>query len=94
MPLASVGRLALTNYLLHAFIIASVSYSWGFGLYGKMGPAQGLLIVAVAFPLMVLWSGWWMRRFRFGPCEWVWRSLTYGKLPPMRLFPRKDSPVP
>jgi uncharacterized protein len=90
-PLASVGRLALTNYLFHAFVIASLTYSWGFGLYGEMGPAQGLLIVALIFPVMVLWSEWWIRRFRFGPCEWVWRSLTYGKLPPMRFSSTEGS---
>jgi len=71
-PFAAVGRLALTNYLFHAAIIAAFVYSWGLGLYGKMGPFAGLMVVLVAYPLMVLSSRWWIARFRFGPFEWIW----------------------
>ena len=84
-PFAAVGRLALTNYLITCFVVAVVSWTWGFGLYNKLMPLEGLLIVLLVYPLQVIASGWWMRHYRFGPCEWLWRSMTYGKLPPMRL---------
>jgi len=82
---ASVGRLALTNYLFHGFVIAAFTYQWGLGLYGEMGPFWGLMAVFAIFPLMVIASSWWIARFQFGPIEWLWRTLTYGKLQPMRL---------
>ena len=82
---ASVGRLALTNYLFHLFVIAAFTYQWGLGLYGEMGPFWGLMAVFAIFPLMVIASSWWIARFQFGPIEWLWRTLTYGKLQPMRL---------
>ncbi len=83
---ASVGRLALTNYLFHGFVIAAFTYQWGLGLYGEMGPFWGLLAVFAIFPFMVIASSWWIARFQFGPFEWLWRTLTYGKLQPMRLW--------
>ena len=84
-PLAAVGRLALSNYVLHWLVAMFVFYSYGLGLFGKFGRLPGLALVLVIFPLQVLWSRWWLRRFRFGPAEWFWRTLTYGKLQPMRL---------
>ena len=82
---ASVGRLALTNYLFHIFVIAAFTYQWGLGLYAEMGPFWGLMAVFAIFPWMVIASSWWIARFQFGPIEWLWRTLTYGKLQPMRL---------
>jgi len=86
-PLAAVGRMALSNYLLHSVVIVALSYSYGFGLYGRWGPLTGVGLAFLIFPLQVLLSVWWLRRFRFGPAEWLWRTLTYGKLQPMRLRP-------
>jgi uncharacterized protein len=80
-PLAAVGRLALTNYLFHTAIIATFTFRWGFGLYGEMGPFAGLVVVLVVYPMMVASSRWWLAHFRFGPFEWLWRTMTYGKLP-------------
>jgi len=54
-------------------------------LYGKIMPATGLAIAISVFFFQILASQWWMRRFRFGPVEWLLRSFTYGKLPAMRL---------
>jgi uncharacterized protein len=73
LPFASVGRLALTNYLFHGFVVAACTYQWGLGLYGEMGPFWGLMAVFVIFPLMIIASAWWIRRFEFGPIEWLWR---------------------
>ncbi len=85
MPLAAVGRTALSNYLLQTLICTTIFYGYGLGLYGQIGPATGLALSIAIFGLQVPLSGWWVKRFRFGPVEWLWRSLTYGKLQPLRL---------
>ena len=84
LPFAKVGRMGLTNYLFHGFVIAVFTYQWGFGLYGEMGPFWGLMAVFAIFPLMVIASSWWISRFQFGPMEWLWRTLTYGHMQPLR----------
>lgn len=80
LPFAHVGKLALTNYLFQGFVIAAFTYQWGFGLYGEMGPFWGLMVVFAIFPIMIIASSWWTKRFLFGPVEWLWRSLTYGHI--------------
>ncbi len=84
-PLAAVGRMALTNYLLQTLICTSIFYGYGLGFYGTVGPAAGLALTIVIYAVQVIFSVWWIGRFRFGPAEWLWRTLTYGKLQPMRL---------
>ncbi len=84
-PLAAVGRTALSNYLLQSVVCTAIFYSYGLGLYGKVGPAAGLGLSLLIFAAEVPISIWWLRRFRFGPIEWIWRSLTYAKAQPMRL---------
>jgi uncharacterized protein len=54
------------------------------GLYGKIGIASGILFTVIIYALQIPWSKWWLKRFRFGPMEWLWRSATYLKLQPMR----------
>lgn len=83
-PLVNVGRMPLTNYLMQTLIATTLFNSYGFALYGKVGPALGLAITAVIYAAQVVYSNWWMARFRFGPLEWLWRAATYGKLPAMR----------
>jgi uncharacterized protein len=85
MPLAHVGRMPLTNYLMQSAIATTLYYSHGFGLFGQVGPALGLLVTAAIFAAQIVYSRWWMARFRFGPLEWLWRGATYGKLPPLRV---------
>ncbi len=77
--LAAVGRMALTNYLMHSIIASVLFYSYGLGWYGKMPPWLGILPVLIIYGLQIPFSIYWMRRFRFGPFEWLWRSLTYMK---------------
>ncbi len=84
-PLAAVGRMALTNYLLHLVILALIFYRYGLGLWGHIGPTPGIVLALLVFGAQALWSVWWMRRFRFGPVEWLWRSLTYADLQPIRI---------
>lgn len=84
-PLQAVGRLALTNYLLQTLICTTLFYAYGLGLYGKFGPAAAALLAVAIYLFQVALSLLWTRRFRFGPAEWLWRSLTYGRLQPMRV---------
>jgi uncharacterized protein len=84
-PLAAVGRMALSNYLFQSVFCTTLFYSYGLGLFGKVGPAAGLALSIAIYSVQIPLSQWWLRRFRFGPLEWVWRSLTYGKPQPMRI---------
>jgi uncharacterized protein len=83
-PLAYVGRMALTNYLMHSVVFTMISYGYGLGFYGRISPSAGLGLTVVTYLLQIPFSKWWLGRFRFGPMEWLWRSLTYWKLQPMR----------
>ncbi len=84
-PLGAVGRMPLTNYLLHTVIHVAIFYGVGLGLYAKIPPAATVGVTLIMYASMILLSVWWMKRFRFGPAEWLWRTLTYGKLQPMRV---------
>ena len=81
-PLAAVGRLALTNYLLQSLIGTFVFYGHGLGLYGRLERTEQIGVVVTVWALQLIASPLWLRVFRFGPLEWIWRSLTYGKLQP------------
>ncbi len=83
-PFAAVGRTALSNYVLQSIIGTLLFYSYGLGWFGTMGPAPLLGLSVVIFALQVAASNWWLRRYRFGPGEWLWRSATYGRLQPMK----------
>jgi uncharacterized protein len=83
-PLANVGRMAISNYLLQTVICTTLFYGYGFGLYGRIDTATGLLLTIVIFALQIPLSAWWLGRFRFGPVEWLWRSLSYGQRQPIR----------
>lgn len=76
---ASVGRMALTNYLMHSVILTTVFYGYGLGLYGSVPRFQQMGFVAAVVALQLVVSPWWLARYRFGPVEWLWRSLTYWK---------------
>lgn len=78
--LAAVGRMALTNYILQSIICTMLFYSYGLGLYGSVGPFAGLLITVAIFIIQLFISPLWMKRFHFGPLEWLWRSGTYMKI--------------
>ena len=83
-PLAPVGRMALSNYILQSALGTLFFYGYGLGHWG-MPRAQQLLYVVVVFALQVLLSRWWLAKFRFGPLEWLWRWVTYGRRPAMRV---------
>ena len=83
-PIGAVGRMALTNYLTHSIVFTTLANGYGVGLYGKISPSTGLLMTLAIFAVQIVLSNAWLKRFRFGPLEWLWRSLTYGSLQPMR----------
>jgi uncharacterized protein len=91
--LAPVGRMGLTNYLMHSVVGTTLYYGYTFGLHGRIGPAMGIALSIVIFACQIPISHWWMARFRFGPAEWVWRSLTYMQAQPMRREPVEHQPV-
>ena len=81
---ACVGQMAFTNYLLQTVICTTIFYGHGFGLYGKVERTGQILTVFAVWIVLLVLSPIWLRNFRFGPAEWLWRSLTYMKLQPMR----------
>lgn len=87
-PLAAVGRMALTAYLLQS-LLALVMFA-GFGLYDRLGTAQALLVVLGIWGVLLLVCPLWLRSFRFGPFEWLWRIWTYGARQPLRLGESPD----
>jgi len=81
-PLAAVGRMALTNYLLQSLICTFVFYGHGLGLYGNVERTGQAAVVAGVWLCLLIVSPLWLRFFRFGPAEWVWRTLAYGERQP------------
>ena len=81
---AAVGRTAFTNYLLQTVLATSIFYGHGLGLFGSVTRVEQYTIVLAIWIVQVVLSVAWLRRYRFGPVEWVWRTLTYGERQPMR----------
>jgi len=90
-PLAAIGRLALTNYLLQAGI--AVPLCLAFGWFDHFTPTRSLLLVAGILAVELPFSLLWARSFQFGPAEWVWRLMTYQRLPPLRRRREKFAPL-
>jgi len=83
--LGSVARMALTNYLLHTIICTTIFYGHGFGYFGEVSRVGQILIVLTIWAFQVPFSVWWLRYFRFGPFEWLWRTLSYMRIQPLRV---------
>ncbi len=81
--LAAVGRMALSNYLLHSVIALFLFTGAGLGLVGVLERWQLYVVVFAIWALQLVVSPWWLARYRFGPAEWLWRALTYGQRPPL-----------
>jgi uncharacterized protein len=84
---APLGRMAFTNYIIQSVILGWIFYGYGLGFFGKLGPVAGLALVFAIYIGQILSSIWWLRRFRYGPLEWLWRMLMYGRAPHFRLLP-------
>ncbi|RQO75657.1 hypothetical protein DBR43_09985 [Pedobacter sp. KBW06] len=81
-PFAAVGRMAATNYILQSVICTSSLY--GLSIYGKVAPGYGLILSLSIFLCQICYSNLWMSKFQYGPLEWLWRTLTYGKRIPIQ----------
>ena len=80
-PLANVGRMSISNYLLQSIVFTIIFYGYGFGLYGSISYLTGFIMLIVFYSLQVVLSKWWISRFQYGPVEYVWRWGTYGQKP-------------
>lgn len=80
---AAVGRTALSNYIMQSIVMNVIFMPWGLGFEGQFGPAKTMLLSVPIYVALMMVSVWWVKRFRFGPIEWLWRTLTYGSLQPM-----------
>ena len=80
--LADVGRMSLTNYLLQSVLCSFIFYGHGLGLYGDLDRGAQLLVAAGIWAFQILFSSVWLTYFRFGPFEWLWKSLYYQKIQP------------
>lgn len=87
--LGYVGQMALTNYLAQSLICAILFTGAGFSLFGQLQRYELYYVVAAIWCAQLWWSPWWLRRFQFGPLEWLWRTLTYGVRQPMRIAPQQ-----
>jgi uncharacterized protein len=82
--IAAVGRMAFTNYLMHSIVLTTVFYGYGLGLYATVPRLWQMAFVAGVIGFQLWFSTWWLGRFRYGPAEWLWRSLSYAQRQPMR----------
>ena len=84
-PLARVGQMALSNYLLQTLLCTSLFYGHGLGQFGNFPRVEQIITVLAASLLQLIFSCLWLRYFRFGPFEWLWRSLTYWQRQPLSI---------
>lgn len=87
-PLAAVGQMALTNYIMHSVIVMFLFGGVGFGMFGRLARHELYYVVGGIWAFQLMASPLWLRYFQFGPLEWLWRSLTYKRMQPMRIEAR------
>ena len=80
MRLTAAGRMAFSNYIATSMVMCWAFYGWGLGLAGHVSPMGQMALVALGWALMLGWSKPWLARFKQGPLEWAWRSLTEGRV--------------
>jgi uncharacterized protein len=80
-----LGRMAFTNYICQSVIFGWLFYGYGLGWFGRLGAAQTFLLGVAVYTVQIIVSAWWLHRYRFGPIEWLWRTLMYGVRQPMSL---------
>lgn len=83
-PLAAVGQMALTHYLLQSVVMSLLFYGYGGGWYGQLPLGWGLVTALSLFVLQLFISNWWLERFHYGPTEWLWRCFSYRQWLPFR----------
>ena len=83
--LGPLGRMAFSNYLAQSLIFGWIFFGYGLGLFGYLSPSQAMWLGMAVYLGQVLVSHWWLKRYRFGPMEWLWRTLMYGVRQPWRI---------
>jgi uncharacterized protein len=81
---AAVGKMALTNYLMHTVICTTFFLGFGFGMFGRLQRFELYYVVLAIWVIQLIYSPIWLKYFKYGPAEWLWRSLTYMKKQPLR----------
>jgi uncharacterized protein len=84
LRLTNVGRMAFSNYIGQTVLATLIFYGWGLGLYGRLNRLELLGIMILIWIIQLFVSPWWLARFRYGPLEWLWRTMSYWKWQPMR----------
>ena len=84
LPFSVIGRTALSNYLFQTIFCTTIFFGYGGGLYAKVHLAWLMVLSLAVYAMQVPLSRWWLTHYRFGPAEWAWRSLTYGRVQPMK----------
>lgn len=79
-----LGRMAFTNYIVQSLAFGFIFFGYGLGLFAQLGTVAALAIGIAFYALQLAYSRAWLARYRYGPLEWAWRSLTYGEPQPMR----------
>jgi uncharacterized protein len=82
---APLGRTAFSNYLFQSVVFGWIFFGYGLGLFGRLGASAALLLGVGIYALQIRLSACWLHHFRFGPLEWLWRTLMYGATQPMRV---------
>jgi uncharacterized protein len=90
--MAAVGRMALTNYLTHSLVALTIFVLLGY--WGELARHELYYIVLSVWAVQIVISPIWLKHFHFGPVEWLWRYLTYGKAPPFRKEASISGPLP
>ena len=81
---SAVGRTAFSGYILETLICTTIFYGHGLGLFGAVDRLQQLILTVAVWIVLLVLAPMWLHRFRYGPLEWLWRTLTYGHRVPMR----------
>lgn len=83
--LGPLGRMAFSQYLAQSLVFGWIFFGYGLGLFGRLSPSHAMVLGIAVYLAQVLVSHWWLKRFRFGPMEWLWRTLMYGVRQPWRV---------
>src|ERR1039457_1816125 len=84
--LACTGKMAFSNYLMQSVLCTLIFNGYGLGLFAKLQRYELMFVVVVIWIFQVAFSTLWLKRFRWGPMEWLWRSLTYWKIIPNKIL--------
>lgn len=88
---APLGRMAFTNYVMQSLICGLIFFGYGLGQFGRMGATMAFALAVAIYVVQLVLSKEWLRRYRFGPVEWLWRTLTYGIAQPMSRLEMQSS---